>query len=120
MPAVVGFSFMLLSYNIVYFTERVFGAYLVPYWENYYYIRSVPVFSVLFVPVFTYIAIVRYHLYDMSVVINRTLVYGSLSACVIGIYVLAVVALRPSSRHLKQLRHLALGYRTGGCSLPAA
>src|SRR5918995_2990332 len=92
-PAVVGFSFMLLSYNIVYFTERVFGTYLAPYWENYYYIRSVPVFSVLFVPVFTYIAIVRYHLYDIDIVINRTLVYGSLSACVIGIYVLAVVAL---------------------------
>ena len=93
-PAVVGFSFMLLSYNIVYFTERVFGTYLVPYWENYYYIRSVPVFSVLFVPVFTYIAIVRYHLYDIDVVINRTLVYGSLSAILVGLYFVGVVLLQ--------------------------
>jgi hypothetical protein len=82
-PAVVGFSFMLLSYNIVYFTERVFGTYLVPYWENYYYIRSVPVFSVLFVPVLTYIAIVRYHLYDIDVVINRT--RDMIESCGLGI-----------------------------------
>ena len=59
------------------------------YINDYY----VPVFSLLFVPVLTYIAILRYHLYDIDVVINRTLVYGALSACVVGIYVLAVVAL---------------------------
>ena len=53
----------------------------------------VAVFALLFVPVFTYIAILRYRLYDIDVVINRTLVYGALSACVVGIYVLAVVAL---------------------------
>jgi signal transduction histidine kinase len=47
----------------------------------------------LILAVFTCVAILRYKLYDIDLLINRTLVYGSLSACVIGTYMLAVVGL---------------------------
>jgi signal transduction histidine kinase len=48
--------------------------------------------SLLFlpIPVCVGIALLRYRLWDVDVLLNRTLVYGALSACVIAIYILAV------------------------------
>jgi signal transduction histidine kinase len=92
-PASLCFSFVLLSYIVFDFTLLVFDTPLGPFGQNENEIFYVGVVGLLFVPVFTYIAILRYNLYDIDVVINRTLVYGALTSCVVGIYVLAVVAL---------------------------
>jgi hypothetical protein len=43
-------------------------------------------FALLFIPVFTYIAILKYRLYDIDLLINRTLVYGSLTATLVALY----------------------------------
>jgi signal transduction histidine kinase len=45
------------------------------------------------VPIAIGIAIFRYHLYDIDVVINKTLVYGSLAVFITGVYVAIVVGI---------------------------
>jgi signal transduction histidine kinase len=47
--------------------------------------------AIALVPIAIGIAIFRYHLYDVDVVINKTLVYGSLAVFITGVYVAIVV-----------------------------
>jgi hypothetical protein len=68
--------------------------------------RSVPVsilimsFSLLGLPILTGIAIVRHRLYDVDLLINRTLVYASLTAMLALVYVGGVVGLQAALRAL--------------------
>ena len=47
----------------------------------------------LLIPCAIVIAILRSHLWDIDLIISRTLVYGMLTACVVALYVLVVVGL---------------------------
>jgi signal transduction histidine kinase len=47
----------------------------------------------LLIPLSFGIAILRSHLWDIDILINRTLVYGALTASIVGIYMLVVVLL---------------------------
>lgn len=46
--------------------------------------------AVISIPIATGIAMLKYRLYDIDLLINRTLVYGSLTAGIVGLYVLIV------------------------------
>ena len=57
-----------------------------------YDLFAVPVFWLLAlpIPVALFVAMQRYHLFKADLIINRTIVYSALTACVVGFYVLIV------------------------------
>src|SRR5215211_2015108 len=56
--------------------------------------------GLLGVPIFTGVAIARYRLYEIDIVINRTLVYGALTAALVAVYFGGVATLQALMRAL--------------------
>jgi hypothetical protein len=54
----------------------------------------VVILAFLGLPISVGVAVLRYHLYDIDIIINRTIVYGSLTAMLVLVYVGCVVGLQ--------------------------
>jgi hypothetical protein len=70
----------------------------VPLWFEL--LSSVAVLGFAGVPVAIGLAVLKYRLYDIDLIINRTLVYGSLTATLVLVYVSSVVGLQSVFRGL--------------------
>jgi hypothetical protein len=68
--------------------------------------------AVLLVPIAATVAILRYRLYDIDLLINRTLVYGTVSAILGGSYVLGVVLFQSILRPFTAGSELAIAVST--------
>jgi hypothetical protein len=68
--------------------------------------------GVLSVPIAVGVAILRYHLYDIDVLINRTLVYGATTAAIAATFFLGILTLTQVLRPITQGKELAVAAST--------
>ena len=87
----------ILAYAVVYLVGAILAALPQRVIANLLYdLFGVPIFLLLLLPIPTAISLSvhRYHLFDVETALNRTLVYGALTALLVAIYIGSVVALQ--------------------------
>ncbi len=75
-------------------------------------LETVTVTSFVLIPVSIGIALLRYRLYDLDLVVNRTLVYGTLTAALAAVYLVLVLVLQLALRPLTDQSDLAVAAST--------
>ena len=90
---IFGFALALLIDIPYYGLQGLFPALAAPDSPYRLLYATVRELFLVFIPLSIGIAILRYRLWDIDLIINRTLVYGALTLSVIGLYVLVVVGL---------------------------
>jgi hypothetical protein len=75
-------------------------------------LQNIAVYSFVLIPVAIGIAILKHRLYDIDLIINRTLVYGALTAALTAAYLLTVTALQGLFRPIAGQSDLAVAGST--------
>ena len=88
--AVFGFAMAMTGFIIVIALGTLLSSSYLPGTLVYLGLSTFLYVSLLLVPLSIGLAILRSHLWDIDIIINRTLVYGLLTACIVGLYVFVV------------------------------
>ena len=91
---VVALNFAIAGYAALMIPRLVVPALREPGVPNLvFHLVGTPIFLVviLLVPLFVAFSILRYHLWDIEVLVNRTLVYGALTITLVGAYIVSIV-----------------------------